>query len=66
MHNAAVSSDVIRRYLERHGGLRVFYSLISSHTAYIIVDPQNCFVAPGQVAEIAGAQEPAPRRSCPT
>ena len=60
MHNTAVSADVVRRSTERRGGLRVFDSLISSRTAHIVVDLQNGFMAPGQVAEIAGARDIVP------
>jgi len=60
MHQAAVSPDVFRRSIERRGGLRVFKSLISSRTAHIVVDLQNGFMAPGQVAEIGFAREIVP------
>ena len=45
---------------ERRGGLRVFDSLIPERTAHIVVDLQNGFMAPGQVAEIATAREIVP------
>jgi ureidoacrylate peracid hydrolase len=60
MHRLAVHPDVIRRATERRGGLRVFDSLISRQTAHIVVDLQNGFMAPGQVAEIATAREIVP------
>ena len=60
MHKPAINPDVIRRVTERRGGMRVFDSIVSEHTAHIVVDLQNGFMAPGQVAEIAAAREIVP------
>ncbi len=60
MHKPAIHPDVIRRATERRGGLRVFDSLTPKRTAHIVVDLQNGFMAPGQVAEIAAAREIVP------
>ena len=60
MHNPAIHPDVVRRATERRGGLRVFDSLMSKRTAHIVVDLQNGFMAPGQVAEIPTAREIVP------
>jgi ureidoacrylate peracid hydrolase len=60
MHKAAINPEVIRRATERRGGLRVFNSIVCKRTAHIIVDLQNGFMAPGQVAEIATAREIVP------
>ncbi len=60
MHNSAIHPDVVRRATERRGKLRVFDSLVSRRTAHIVVDLQNGFMAPGQVAEIATAREIVP------
>jgi ureidoacrylate peracid hydrolase len=60
MHKSAIHPDVVRRATERRGGLRVFDSLMSKRTAHIVVDLQNGFMAPGQVAEIATAREIVP------
>lgn len=60
MHKTAISADVIRRSVVRRGGLRVFKSLLSNRTADIVVDLQNGFMAPGQVAEIGTAREIVP------
>jgi ureidoacrylate peracid hydrolase len=60
MHNVAISPDVEARATERRGGLRVFESVVSKRTAHIVVDLQNGFMAPGQVAEIATAREIVP------
>jgi ureidoacrylate peracid hydrolase len=60
MHKPTIHPDVIRRATERRGGLRVFGSLVSRRTAHIVVDLQNGFMAPGQVAEIPTAREVVP------
>jgi ureidoacrylate peracid hydrolase len=60
MHKAAISPEVVRRVTERRGGLRVFDSLVCKRTAHIVVDLQNGFMAPGQVAEIATARDIVP------
>ena len=60
MHKSAVSADVVQRVTERRGGLRVFDSLNINRTAHIVVDLQNGFMAPGQVAEIASARDIVP------
>jgi len=60
MHKPAIHPEVVRRVTERRGGLRVFDSIVCERTAHIIVDLQNGFMAPGQVAEIATAREIVP------
>jgi len=60
MHKPAIHPEVIRRVTERRGGVRVFDSIVCERTAHIIVDLQNGFMAPGQVAEIATAREIVP------
>src|SRR5580698_4653097 len=60
MHAAAINREVVRRVTERRGGLRVFDSIDCKRTAHIVVDLQNGFMAPGQVAEIATAREIVP------
>jgi ureidoacrylate peracid hydrolase len=60
MHEAAIDPEVVRRVTERRGGLRVFNSIICERTAHIVVDLQNGFMAPGQVAEIGTARDIVP------
>ncbi len=60
MHKSTISTAVVQRVTERRGGLRVFDSIICKRTAHIIVDLQNGFMAPGQVAEIGTAREIVP------
>ena len=60
MHKSRIHPDVVCRVTERRGGLRVFKSIETGRTAHIVVDLQNGFMAPGQVAEIATAREIVP------
>src|SRR6202453_411336 len=60
MHKPTIHPDVVRRVTERRGGLRIFDSIVCERTAHIIVDLQNGFMAPGQVAEIGTAREIVP------
>jgi ureidoacrylate peracid hydrolase len=60
MHKTAINPEVVRRVIERRGGLRVFDSIDCRRTAHIIVDLQNGFMAPGQVAEIGTARDIVP------
>jgi ureidoacrylate peracid hydrolase len=60
MHRTTINPEVVRRVSERRGGLRIFASIDCKRTAHIIVDLQNGFMAPGQVAEIATAREIVP------
>jgi ureidoacrylate peracid hydrolase len=60
MHKVVVSDDVIQRATERRGGLVVFQHLQGHRTAHVVVDLQNGFMAPGQVAEIGTAREIVP------
>jgi ureidoacrylate peracid hydrolase len=56
----AIYPSVISRATQRRGGLRVFDSLEIRRTAHIVVDLQNGFMAPGEVAEIGTAREIVP------
>jgi ureidoacrylate peracid hydrolase len=60
MHKPTINPEVIRRATERRGGLRVFDRIVCKRTAHIVVDLQNGFMAPGQVAEIGTAREIVP------
>ncbi len=60
MHKAVINPDVVSRVTERRGRLRVFDSVIPGRTAHIVVDLQNGFMAPGQVAEIGAARDIVP------
>jgi len=60
MHKPVINPDVVSRVTERRGELRIFDSIIPRRTAHIVVDLQNGFMAPGQVAEIGTAREIVP------
>ena len=60
MHKPAISASVIQRVTELRGSVRIFDSINSERTAHIVVDLQNGFMAPGQVAEIPAAREIVP------
>jgi len=60
MHKVAIHPAVIARVTERRGRLRIFERIIPQQTAHIVVDLQNGFMAPGQVAEIGHARDIVP------
>lgn len=60
MHKASIYPSVKDRATARRGSLRVFDSLDIRRTAHVVVDLQNGFMAPGQVAEIGTAREIVP------
>ncbi|MEJ0018628.1 MAG: isochorismatase family cysteine hydrolase [Acetobacteraceae bacterium] len=60
MHKTSIHPDVVSRAMQRRGQLRVFDSLVPERTAHVVVDLQNGFMAPGQVAEITTAREIVP------
>jgi ureidoacrylate peracid hydrolase len=60
MHDPIIHPEVVARATERRGDISVFKSLDSRRTAHIVVDLQNGFMAPGQVAEIGTAREIVP------
>ncbi len=60
MHRPAINPAVVQRATERRGSVRVFDSIDVRRTAHIVVDLQNGFMAPGQVAEIGHARDIVP------
>lgn len=60
MHYPAIYPSVIARTIARRGRVSVFDSLNIRRTAHVVVDLQNGFMAPGQIAEIAGARDIVP------
>ena len=60
MHQIAIHPDVVSRAKQRRSGLRVFDRLSPVTTAHVVVDLQNGFMAPGEVAEIGIAREIVP------
>ena len=51
MHQLGIFDEVRERLILRRGGVAVF-DLSSPRTAHIVVDLQNGFMAPGEVAEV--------------
>jgi ureidoacrylate peracid hydrolase len=60
MHHYVVSDAVKERLLRRQGKLASHEQIDAAHTALIVVDMQNHFVAEGFPAEIATAREIVP------
>ena len=62
MHQSGIFDEVRERLILRRGGVAVFNRLSPRRTAHIVVDLQNGFMAPGQVAEVPGG--PRNRTQC--
>jgi ureidoacrylate peracid hydrolase len=60
MHKIELDPAVVARVTQRRGSLHLFGEIDPARTAHIVVDLQNGFMAPGQVAEIATAREIVP------
>jgi len=60
MHKIEIAPEVLARVEQRRGGLHMFHELAGPTTAHVVVDLQNGFMLPGQVAEIATAREIVP------
>jgi ureidoacrylate peracid hydrolase len=56
MHQLGILDEVQERLILRRGGVAVFDRLSPRRTAHIVVDLQNGFMAPGQVAEVPVAR----------
>src|SRR6516225_1937325 len=62
MHKVEIPSWAVERALARRGQLHPFDDLDPAHTALVVVDLQNGFMAPGQPAEVAQARDRAERQ----
>ena len=60
MHTPQIHPDVVERAISRRGSVQVFDRIDPARTAHVVVDLQNGFMAPGEVAEIATAREIVP------
>lgn len=56
MHDVAIRPEIVARVLKRRGRYHVFDALDPARTAFVIVDMQNTFVAPGAPAEVPAAR----------
>ncbi len=60
MHEIKIGQRALDRAMARRGRLRVYDSIDPATTALVVVDMQNCFVAPGFAAEIGHARDIVP------
>jgi ureidoacrylate peracid hydrolase len=60
MHKIAIPKEAVDRVLRLRESLHVFCDIDAPHTAHIVVDLQNGFMASGQPAEIPIAREIVP------
>lgn len=60
MHQIEIPAYALERIKERRGRFHQFESIDPVRTAHVVVDLQNGFMAPGQVAEIPTAREIVP------
>ncbi|HET7363588.1 MAG TPA: cysteine hydrolase [Burkholderiales bacterium] len=56
MHEVALRPEIIERVLARRGRLHLYDRLDPRHTALVVIDMQNAFVAPGAPIEVPGAR----------
>lgn len=61
MHKLPIRSEIVERVLARRGKYHLFEHLDPERSAFVIIDMQNTFVAPGAPAEV-----PASRGIVPT
>ena len=55
MHEVAIRPEIIERVLARRGRLHLYDRLDARHTALVVIDMQNAFVASGAPIEVPGA-----------
>lgn len=60
MHKSEIYPEVLARVRQRRGSVAVFDEIVPERTAHIVVDLQNGFMEPGQVAEMAVARAVVP------
>ena len=60
MHKIAISQSILDRVRARRPSLHYLDQLNAQHTAHVVVDLQNGFMAPGQPAEIPAARDIVP------
>ncbi len=56
MHDVQIRPEIVERVLKRRGRYHVFDALDPAATAFVIIDMQNTFVAPGAPAEVPAAR----------
>jgi ureidoacrylate peracid hydrolase len=60
MHDVAIRQEIVERVLARRGKLHLFDRLDPRHTALVVIDMQNAFVAKGSPVEIPAARDIVP------
>ncbi len=56
MHDVEVRQEIVDRVLARRGRYHVFDALNPQETAFVVIDMQGTFVAPGSPAEVPAAR----------
>ena len=59
-HRVSIRKPIVERVMARRGRLHLFDSLDPVHTALLVIDMQNAFVAPGAPIEVPGARDIVP------
>ena len=57
MHRVAIRPQIVERVLARRGRLHPFEALDAKHSALLVIDMQNAFVAPGAPVEVPAARD---------
>jgi ureidoacrylate peracid hydrolase len=60
MHRVQIPEHIVARVLKRQGRWNVHDDVPPQQTAFVVVDLQNYFMAPGQQVEIPAAREIVP------
>src|SRR5882672_3104732 len=55
-HRVSIRKPIVERVMARRGRLHLFDSLDPVHTALLVIDMQNAFVAPGAPVEVPAAR----------
>ena len=56
MHDVTIGEDVKQRLLARRGRVHLYDSLEASRSAFVVIDMQNAFCAPGAPAEVPASR----------
>jgi ureidoacrylate peracid hydrolase len=56
MHRVEIRKEIVERVLARRGRLHLFDALDPKHSALLVIDMQNAFVAPGAPMEVPAAR----------
>jgi ureidoacrylate peracid hydrolase len=59
-HPVAVSEHIKERLIRIRGGVRLYRDMLPERTAFVVIDMQNAFVAPGGPIEVAQSRSIVP------